>query len=65
MGKSQTKKQRPEKKISPVNSGISVAIWLNQSETDNGTRWYRSYVAQSLMWLWTGSPAVLSNQSKI
>jgi hypothetical protein len=35
-------KNRPEKKISPVNSGLSVAIWLNTVETDDGNRQYRS-----------------------
>ena len=36
------KKSPPEKKISPVNSGISVAIWLNEVQTDNGARFFRS-----------------------
>lgn len=36
------KKNPPEKKISAVNSGISVAIWLNQVETEKGTRSFRS-----------------------
>ena len=35
-------KNRPEKKISPVNSGLSVAIWLNSVETDEGTRQFRT-----------------------
>ena len=35
-------KNRPEKKISAVNSGITVAIWLNQVETDKGTKSFRS-----------------------
>lgn len=39
---SSEKKRPPEKKISPVNSGISVAIWLNEVQTDNGTRFFRS-----------------------
>lgn len=42
MANSQTKKNRPEKKISPVNSGVSVVIWLNKVETDKGTRHFRS-----------------------
>ena len=42
MANSHTKKNRPEKKISPVNSGISVVIWLNKVETDNGIRHFRS-----------------------
>jgi len=32
---SSEKKRPPEKKISPVNSGITVAIWLNEVQTDN------------------------------
>lgn len=43
-------KNRPEKKISPVNSGLSVAIWLNTIETDDGVRQYRSNVAKLVMW---------------
>ncbi len=35
-------KNRPEKKITPVNSGISVAIWLNSADTETGKRYYRS-----------------------
>ena len=42
MPQSQTKKNPPEKKISPVNSGVSVAIWLNQAETERGVRHFRS-----------------------
>jgi hypothetical protein len=48
MGKASTKKSsvarknRPEKKITPVNSGISVAIWLNSADTETGKRYYRS-----------------------
>lgn len=37
-----TSKNRPEKKITPVNSGISVAIWLNAAETEQGKRYFRS-----------------------
>ena len=36
------KKKPPEKKISPVNSGVTVSIWLNEVQTDNGTRYFRS-----------------------
>ena len=35
-------KNHPEKKISPVNSGLSVAIWLNTVTTDEGPRRYRT-----------------------
>lgn len=36
------KKNPPEKKFSAVNSGVSVAIWLNQVETEKGTQSFRS-----------------------
>ncbi len=36
------RKNRPEKKITPVNSGISVAIWLNSADTEAGKRYFRS-----------------------
>ena len=36
------KRKPPEKKISPVNSGINVAIWLNEVQTASGTRFYRT-----------------------
>ncbi len=36
------KKNPPEKKISPVNSGITVAIWLNEVETDKGPKHFRT-----------------------
>ena len=48
------KRKPPEKKISPVNSGISVAIWLNEVQTDNGARFFRSYVAYLVMWRLAG-----------
>ncbi|MBI5757311.1 MAG: hypothetical protein HZA46_02190 [Planctomycetales bacterium] len=35
-------KNHPEKKISPVNSGLSVAIWLNTVTTDDGPRRFRT-----------------------
>jgi len=47
---SSEKKRPPEKKISPVNSGITVAIWLNEVQTDHGTRFFRSNVAELVMW---------------
>lgn len=34
--------RHPEKKFGPFAGGLSVAIWLNAVETDNGTRQYRS-----------------------
>lgn len=36
------RKNRPERKITPINSGISVAIWLNSADTEAGKRNYRS-----------------------
>lgn len=42
MSQTQAKKNPPEKKISPIGSGISVAIWLNQAETSRGVRHFRS-----------------------
>ncbi len=34
--------RRPEKKLGPFHNGIGLAIWLNQVETENGTRYFRS-----------------------
>ena len=34
--------QRPEKKIGPFHGGLAVAIWLNNVETENGPRFFRS-----------------------
>lgn len=34
--------RRPEKKFGPFHNGIGLAIWLNQIETENGTRFFRS-----------------------
>ena len=44
MAKKSSASQRkpPEKKISPVHSGISVAIWLNQFDGDDGPKHFRS-----------------------
>lgn len=42
MSNASRSKNRPEMKISPVNSGLSVAIWLNTVETDEGPRQFRS-----------------------
>lgn len=39
------KKNPPEKKISAVNSGITVSIWLNEVQGERGLRYFRSYVA--------------------
>ena len=32
----------PEKKWGPFHGGTGLAVWLNQVETDNGPRWFRS-----------------------
>jgi hypothetical protein len=37
--------RRPEKKIGPFHNGLGIAIWLNSVETENGPRYFRSYVA--------------------
>lgn len=39
---SQRSGRPPEKKFGPFAGGLSVAIWLNEVETDNGVRQYRS-----------------------
>jgi hypothetical protein len=35
-------KHQPEKKFGPYPGGIGVAIWLNATETDSGTKQFRS-----------------------
>ncbi len=34
--------KRPEKKIGPFHGGLGISIWLNEVETAQGTRWFRS-----------------------
>src|SRR5438270_2434408 len=34
--------RRPEKKYGPFAGGCGVVIWLNEVETDSGTRFFRS-----------------------
>lgn len=34
--------QRPEMKYGPFSNGIGVAVWLNEIETAQGTRYFRS-----------------------
>jgi hypothetical protein len=34
--------RRPEKKYGPFAGGCGVVVWLNEVETDAGTRWFRS-----------------------
>ena len=42
--------RRPEKKIGPFHNGLGIAIWLNCVETEQGPRYFRSNVAQAVMW---------------
>ena len=39
--------RHPEKKFGPFHGGVGLAIWLNQVETSEGTRWFRSISIQS------------------
>ncbi len=32
----------PERKWGPFHAGVSVCVWLNEVETQQGIRWYRS-----------------------
>ena len=32
----------PEKKYGPLHGGVGLAIWLNEVETGEGTRYFRS-----------------------
>lgn len=48
-------KNHPERKISPVNSGLSVAIWINEVETDNGPQQFRSITVSPRRYLDTKS----------
>lgn len=34
--------RRPEKKFGPFNDGIGIAVWLNDVETEQGIRYFRS-----------------------
>ena len=45
MGKARSTRQptnQPERKIGPFSGGISVAIWINEIDTDQGARKVRS-----------------------
>ena len=42
--------RRPEKKYGPFAGGCGVVVWMNQVETDTGTRFFRTYVAYRVMW---------------
>ena len=34
--------RRPERKWGPFHGGVGVAVWLNEVETDEGKRYFRS-----------------------
>ncbi len=34
--------RRPERKIGPFHNGLGISIWLNQIETEQGPRYFRS-----------------------
>lgn len=34
--------RHPEQKYGPFHGGVGIAIWLNEVETDSGTRYFRS-----------------------
>lgn len=38
----QQPKKLPEKKFGPFSNGVGVAIWINEAETPNGARLFRS-----------------------
>ena len=40
----------PEKKFGPFAGGVTVCVWRNEVKTDEGVRFFRSYVAYSVMW---------------
>ena len=42
--------RRPEKKWGPFHRGVGVAVWLNEVQTAAGPRFFRSNVAQTVMW---------------
>ena len=37
-----TAPRRPERKWGPFHGGVGVAVWLNEVETENGKRFFRS-----------------------
>ncbi len=40
--RSNSKPQLPEKKWGPFHGGLGLAVWLNQVDTPDGTRYFRS-----------------------
>ena len=54
--------RRPEKKWGPFAGGVGVAVWLNEVDTPDGKKWFRSvtiaprrYLAKSGEWADSGS----------
>jgi hypothetical protein len=37
----------PERKWGPFHGGVSVAVWLNEVETEGGVKWFRSVTINS------------------
>lgn len=48
--KKATTPRQPERKWGPFPGGMGVAVWLNQVEMPEGTRYFRSNVAKLVMW---------------
>ena len=44
---SATSPRRPEKKWGPFHGGVGLAVWLNEVDTPEGKRWYRSVTLNS------------------
>ena len=42
--------RRPEKKWGPFHGGVGITGWLNEVQTDAGPKFFRSNVAQAIMW---------------
>jgi hypothetical protein len=40
--KTSTVPRRPERKWGPFHGGVGLAVWLNEVETDEGKRYFRS-----------------------
>lgn len=40
----------PERKWGPFAGGSGVAVWLNEFQTEQGTRYARSNVVKAVMW---------------
>ena len=42
--------RHPEKKWGPFHGGVGVAVWLNEVQSDAGPKFFRTNVAQTVMW---------------